>query len=50
VEAIVSPSRFVDLGARFFLDGYVAHSGAGSGVNPGYFDQRTLTLWFQLKV
>jgi hypothetical protein len=48
LEAVVSPTPLMDIGARFFLDGYVAQSGGSSSGNPGYFDLRALMLWFRI--
>lgn len=49
LEAVVSPSQLVDIGARFALDGFVAESG-GTGATPGYFDLRSLMFWIRLRV
>jgi hypothetical protein len=46
LEAVVTPVQRLDLGARFFLDGYVARSGSGSA--PGYFDLRALMIWLRI--
>jgi hypothetical protein len=46
LEAVVTPVQRLDLGARFFVDGYVAQS--GSAFIPGYFDLRTLTIWLRV--
>ena len=48
VEAIVSAAPALDLGARFFIDGYVASSGSGGGPGPGYFDMRALMFWIRI--
>jgi len=45
MEAVLTPMPLLDIGARFFLDGYVAQSGGSSSGNPGYFDLRALMLW-----
>jgi hypothetical protein len=44
LEAVVTPVPRLDIGARFFVDGYVAQTG-GSGGNLGYFDMRELMFW-----
>jgi hypothetical protein len=46
LEAVVSPTRILDLGARFSLDGYVAQTG-GSPDRAGYFDLRALMFWIR---
>ena len=48
LEAVVAPAPRLDIGARFFVDGYVANSGAGSG-SLGYFDLRALTIWMRVR-
>ena len=48
LEAVVSPTSVLDIGARFFLDGYVGQSGGSAGFN--YFDFRALMLWFRVRV
>ena len=48
LEAVVSPTPLMDIGARFFLDGYVAQSGGSSSGGPRYFDMRALMLWFRI--
>ncbi len=48
LEAVVTPAPRVDIGARFFLDGYVAQSGGGSGGHPNYFDLRALMLYIRV--
>jgi hypothetical protein len=48
LEATVSPAQAIDLGVRFFVDGYVANSGAG-GSGPGYFDLRALMFWIKFR-
>lgn len=45
LEAVVTPAPQFDIGARFFLDGYVAQSGGSSGGNPNYFDLRALMFY-----
>jgi hypothetical protein len=47
LEAVVTPTPLLDIGARFFLDGFVGESG---GVSPGfnYFDLRALMVWFRI--
>jgi hypothetical protein len=47
LEAVVTPVPALDIGLRFSIDGYVAHSGNGSG-NLGYFDMRALMFWLSL--
>jgi len=49
LQAVVSATPALDIGASFFLDGYVGNSGGSSG-NPGYFDLRALMLWFRVRV
>jgi hypothetical protein len=44
VEAVVTPTGPVDVGLRFFFDGYVGTTG-GIGSGQGYFDTRALMLW-----
>ncbi len=44
VEAVVTPTAPVDVGLRFFFDGYVGTTGTVSS-NTGYFDTRALMLW-----
>ncbi|HEY6907946.1 MAG TPA: hypothetical protein VI356_01140 [Myxococcales bacterium] len=44
VEAVVTPSAPIDVGLRFFFDGYVGTTG-GTSSNQGYFDTRALMLW-----
>jgi hypothetical protein len=48
LEAIVTPAPQFDIGARFFLDGYVAQSGASSSGGPNYFDLRALMFYFRV--
>lgn len=48
LEAVLTPMPRLDIGARFFLDGYVAQSGGNSSGNPGYFDLRALMLWIRI--
>jgi hypothetical protein len=45
LEAVLMPAPRVDIGARFFVDGYVAQSGGGAGSTPGYFDLREVMFW-----
>jgi len=47
LEAIVTPAPQFDIGARFFLDGYIAQSGGSSSGNPNYFDLRALMFYFR---
>jgi hypothetical protein len=56
IEAAVTASRSLDIGMRFFFDGYVAGSGGGGNgivgtgpLGPSYFDLRALMLWFRLR-
>lgn len=44
VEAVVTPTAVVDVGLRFFFDGYVGTTGTVSS-DQGYFDTRALMLW-----
>jgi hypothetical protein len=48
LEAVVTAAPALDIGLRFSIDGYVAHSGGGGGVEPGYFDMRALMFWLRL--
>ena len=48
LEAVLTPMPLLDIGARFFLDGYVAQSGGNGSGNPGYFDLRALMLWIRI--
>jgi hypothetical protein len=45
LEAVVTPARWLDFGARFRLDGYVGNTGGNLGLNAGYFDLRELMFW-----
>jgi hypothetical protein len=47
VEAVLSPVPQMDIGGRFFFDGYVAQTGGSSGGAPGFFDLRALMFWFR---
>ncbi len=49
LEAVVTPVAALDIGFRFFVDGYVAETGGGGGGGPGYFDLRALMLWFRMR-
>lgn len=56
IEALMTASRALDIGMRFFFDGYVGGSGGGGngfvgtgGFGSGYFDLRALMLWFRLR-
>lgn len=51
IEAVVTPANVLDIGLRFFVDGYVGSSGSGSGIpaGQGYFDKRSLMLWFRFR-
>jgi len=48
LEAVVTPAPRFDIGARLFLDGYVAQSGGSSSGNPNYFDLRALMFYFRV--
>jgi hypothetical protein len=48
MEAVLTPNRLVDIGLRFFLDGYVAESGPGGFDRTSYFDMRQLMLWLRI--
>lgn len=48
LEAVVTPDRTLDLGARFFVDGFVARTGGGLGGNFDYFDTRAFMLWLRV--
>ena len=48
LEAVLAPAPRLDIGARFFVDGYVANSGAGSG-SLGYLDLRGLMIWMRVR-
>jgi hypothetical protein len=45
LEAVFTPAPPLDMGLRFFFDGYFAQSGGSSSGNPGYFDLRALMLF-----
>jgi hypothetical protein len=47
LEAVVSPVPQMDIGGRFFLDGYVAQTGGSSSGAPSFFDLRALMFWFR---
>ena len=47
IEAVVSPAPQMDIGGRFFLDGYVAQTGGSSSGATGFFDLRALMFWFR---
>jgi hypothetical protein len=49
LEAVVSPAPQVDIGGRFFLDGYVAQTGGSSSGAPSFFDLRALMFWFRYR-
>jgi hypothetical protein len=53
IEAVVTAARALDIGMRFFFDGYVAESRSGGGfaaaLGSNYFDLRALMLWFRLR-
>jgi hypothetical protein len=48
LEAVVTPAPQFDIGARFFLDGYIAQSGGSSNGGPNYFDLRALMFYFRV--
>ena len=48
LEAVVTPAPQLDIGARFFLDGYVAQSGPSASGYPNYFDLRALMLYIRV--
>ena len=50
LEAVVSPVAALDVGGRFFIDGYVARSGGVGNTTLGYFDLRALLLWIRVRV
>jgi hypothetical protein len=47
LEAVYTPVPALDIGADFFLDGMVGHS--GTMASSGYFDRRALMLWLRLR-
>jgi hypothetical protein len=47
IEAVVSPVPQMDIGGRFFLDGYIAQTGGSSSGAPSFFDLRALMFWFR---
>jgi hypothetical protein len=49
LEAVGTPVQWLDIGARFFLDGYVAQSGGSGSTCIGYFDFRAVMLWFRFR-
>jgi hypothetical protein len=49
LEAVVTPAPRFDIGARFFLDGYVAQSGGNASGNPRYLDLRALMFYFRVR-
>src|SRR5216683_2578453 len=50
LEAVVTPTPPLDIGARFFLDGYVATTGSNVSNGPRYFDLRALMFWLRFRV
>jgi len=48
LEVVGTPVPWLDIGARFLVDGFVAQSSGSS--NTGYLDFRTLMLWFRFGV
>jgi hypothetical protein len=48
LEVVVTAVSWLDVGARFFIDGCIGQSTALP--NPGYFDQRALMFWFRFHV
>jgi hypothetical protein len=49
LEAVVSPVPQMDIGGRFFLDGYVTQTGGSSFGEPSFFDRRALMFWFRFR-
>lgn len=49
VDAVVTPSPPLDLGVRFFVDGYVAQTGGSSAGAPRYLDFRELMFWMRVR-
>lgn len=47
IEAVLSPLPQLDIGGRFFFDGYIAQTGGSSSGAPGFFDLRALMFWFR---
>jgi hypothetical protein len=47
LEAVVSPVPQMDIGGRFFLDGYVTQTGGSSFGEPSFIDRRALMFWFR---
>jgi hypothetical protein len=47
LEVVVSPVPQMDIGGRFFLDGYVTQTGGSSFGEPSFFDRRALMFWFR---
>jgi hypothetical protein len=47
LEAVVTAVPWMDIGARFFIDGCVAQS---TPPTPGYFDMRALMFWLRFHV
>ena len=51
LEAVVTPTPRLDIGARFAIDGQVGITGTSSTAVPfSYFDQRALTFWLRVHV
>jgi len=48
IEALVTPTSALDIGARLSFDGYVAESGA-SGTGPRFFDLRAVMFWVRIR-
>jgi hypothetical protein len=46
LEAVLTPTPLLDIGARFFVNGYVAQTGGGGSL--GYFDLRALMFWIRI--
>jgi hypothetical protein len=49
LEAVLSPAASLDIGLNLVLDGYFAQSGGNGSNGPGYFDLRTVLLWFRIR-
>jgi hypothetical protein len=50
LDAVVTPVPALDVGGRFFLDGYFARSGGTGTTNLSYFDLRAVLLWIRVRV
>jgi len=49
LEALVTPTRALDLGARLSFDGYVGASGGNGNQEPGFFDMRAVMFWIRFR-